>query len=424
MSIKKLGSVSKIRRGASPRPIDDPKYFGGDVGWIRISDVSASNKYLKKTTQYVSELGEKNSVRVNKGDLILTICGTVGRPIIIDIPACIHDGFVQIYDLKDSDSEFLYYNLQFSEDRLKGKGQSGTQTNLNTSIVGDLEIFHPPLKEQTLIARVLSKIDSAIEQTQKLIEKQKRIKQGLMQDLLTKGIDGHGNIRSEKTHPFKNSSLGRVPEEWNALPVFEIGSVKVGRQRSPKYQTGKFTTPYLRVANVFDGFFDFSDVLEMDFTPDEKVTFSVLKGDIFLNEGQTLELVGRNAIYEGEDNKYCFQNSLIRFRSFQTNNPYFCKQVFKYFLDTGKFMDVAKQTTSVAHLGTNRFAEMFFPRPELAEQNKIANTLKSHDDLTNNIQIHLSKLGVMKKGLMQGLLTGKTRVNNLISEKINTSQTF
>lgn len=98
MPIKKIGELAKVRRGASPRPIDDPKYFGGEVGWVRIVDVSASRKYLQTTSQYVSPLGESLSVRVDKGDLIMSIAGTVGRPILIDIPACIHDGFVHLYD--------------------------------------------------------------------------------------------------------------------------------------------------------------------------------------------------------------------------------------------------------------------------------------------------------------------------------------
>lgn len=221
---KKIGSFSKVRRGASPRPIDDPKYFGGDVGWVRIADVTASKKFLRKTTQYVSELGEKNSVRVDRGDLIMSICGTIGRPVIIDIPACIHDGFVQLYDIKDSDTEFLYYSLQFSEEALKAQGQSGTQTNLNTSIVSELEIFHPPREEQARIGAVLSCIDRAIEQAEALIAKQQRIKTGLMQDLLTKGIDAHGNIRSEAAHEFKDSPLGRIPKEWEARELDDIVS--------------------------------------------------------------------------------------------------------------------------------------------------------------------------------------------------------
>lgn len=423
---KQLEEICEIQIGGTPSRNNSAFWDNEKITenfWVSIRDLR--QKSIINTNERLSNLGVKNSNAklVFKDTVLLSFKLTIGKVAFAGKDLYTNEAIAALI-ATNIDNNFLYFGLQHW-DLLQDVDQAIKGATLNKEKLKKLRITVPKdIKEQIVIAEVLGKIDSAIEQTQKLIEKQKRIKQGLMQDLLTKGIDEHGNIRNEETHHFKDSPLGRIPEEWNALPVFEIGNVKVGRQRSPKYQTGKFTTPYLRVANVFDGFFDFSDVLEMDFTPSEKVTFSVLKGDVFLNEGQSLELVGRSAIYEGENNKYCFQNSLIRFRSFQTNNPYFCKQVFKYFLDTGKFMDVAKQTTSVAHLGTNRFAEMFFPRPELAEQNKIVSILKSHDNATNNLQIHLSKLEAMKKGLMQDLLTGKKSVNDLISERINTSQTF
>jgi type I restriction enzyme S subunit len=83
----------------------------------------------------------------------------------------------------------------------------------------------PPLPEQQKIAEILETIDNAIEKTDKIIEKYKRIKQGLMQDLLTKGIDENGNIRDEKTHKFKDSPLGRIPEEWEVIRLGEVAFI-------------------------------------------------------------------------------------------------------------------------------------------------------------------------------------------------------
>jgi type I restriction enzyme S subunit len=92
----------------------------------------------------------------------------------------------------------------------------------------------PPLPEQRKIAQILETVDNAIEKTEKIIEKYKRIKQGLMQDLLTKGIDEKGNIRSEKTHKFKDSPLGRIPEEWEVVRLGEVGEIMVVRP-NPKF---------------------------------------------------------------------------------------------------------------------------------------------------------------------------------------------
>ena len=114
--VKKLGDLSQIKRGASPRPISDKKWFSdnSNVGWIRISDVTSSKKYLNKTEQYLSLEGIKKSRPVNKGDLIMSICASIGVPIILNMDACIHDGFVVYSNLDEKilNKEYLYYFIE------------------------------------------------------------------------------------------------------------------------------------------------------------------------------------------------------------------------------------------------------------------------------------------------------------------------
>lgn len=168
--------------------------------------------------------------------------------------------------------------------------------------------------------------------------------------------------------------------------------------------------PYLRVANVFDGYIDYSDVLEMDFTPDERRTFSLKQGDILLNEGQSLELVGRCALYDGQDDAFCFQNTLVRFRPFDKQCPLFYRFLFKGFLDCGLFMRIAKQTTSVAHLGADRFAKMRCVSVPYDEQLRIAERLGVLQARLDIEMAHTTKLRQQKQGLMHDLLTGRVRV--------------
>jgi type I restriction enzyme S subunit len=114
--VRRLVEIADIKRGASPRPIEDPIWFDehSSIGWVRISDVTKSKKYLNETTQRFSELGVKNSRYVSRGSLIMSICATVGRPIISNINICIHDGFVFFGNLK-IEQEYLYYYLMFIE---------------------------------------------------------------------------------------------------------------------------------------------------------------------------------------------------------------------------------------------------------------------------------------------------------------------
>jgi type I restriction enzyme S subunit len=293
----RIKEIAKVRRGASPRPIDDPKYFGGEVGWVRIADVSSSGKYLKETSQYVSPLGESYSVRVNKGDLIISIAGSVGKAIIVDMPACIHDGFVQIYDIKETDTEFLYYQLKFLEKSLYRFGQSGTQTNLNRDIVADIEFTWLTKPEQTRIAEILSTADEAIAHTEALIAKYQRIKTGLMQDLLTKGIDENGNIRCEATHQFKDSPLGRIPKEWECEKLISFcQKIQDGTHFSPKTDANG-TFKYITSKNIRMGYLDLTNLEFVDEVSHNKIykRCSVELGDVLLtkdgastgNTGQT-----------------------------------------------------------------------------------------------------------------------------------------
>jgi len=185
--VSKLGKVAEITRGASPRPIDDPKWLmiSSLVGWVRISDVTRSIKTLKVTTQKLSDIGIKSSRYVERGNLIMSICATIGRPILTEIDVCIHDGFV-VFGRPEINKEYLYYFLSFIEKDWSKNGQTGSQMNLNTNIINLTEIHFPKNKiEQEKIAKTFSDIDLEIATLTNKLTKAKNLKQGMMQQLLT-----------------------------------------------------------------------------------------------------------------------------------------------------------------------------------------------------------------------------------------------
>jgi len=186
--VKKLGDIANIQRGASPRPIDSPIWYDitSSVGWVRISDITASNgRILEKTKDYLSQQGIAQSRFLPAGSLIMSICATVGIPVITNIDTCIHDGFVGFTKLNDIDKVFFYYKLKELENNFKSMGQTGSQNNLNTNLVKKYPIPLPPLPEQKAIAEILTDIDTEIEALEKKRDKYKAIKQGMMQELLT-----------------------------------------------------------------------------------------------------------------------------------------------------------------------------------------------------------------------------------------------
>jgi len=199
--------------------------------------------------------------------------------------------------------------------------------------------------------------------------------------------------------------MRELPPSWEYRRVDQVGDVQLGRQRSPALMAGPYMRPYLRVANVLDGHIDYSDVLEMNFSPYEAETFGLLPGDILLNEGQALDLVGRCAIFDGPPGM-CFQNTLLRFRS-HTVLPKFAAATFKHWLDRGEFRKLTRQTTSVAHLGAGQFSSMLFPLAPLREQQQIVEILDSVDDLINYSERILQKKLALRKAMLASLTSAK-----------------
>jgi len=259
---------------------------------------------------------------------------------------------------------------------------------------------------------ILDTADQAIRSTEQLIAKHEQAKQGLLHELLTRGIKEDGRFRDTDSHPemFRTTRAGLIPVSWDVASVGDVGDVLLGRQRSPQHQKGRFMLPYLRVANVFDGFIDYSDVLSMNFTPREQEVYGLRSGDLLLNEGQSLELVGRCAIYEGRPGLHCFQNTLVRYRCSEAIIPRFAYLTFKYWLTLGRFMQIAKKTTSMAHLGASRFAAMPIAVPSLTEQQAIVAAFESFERRIMFERDQLAKHRLIKQGLMDDLLTGRVRV--------------
>jgi len=200
----------------------------------------------------------------------------------------------------------------------------------------------------------------------------------------------------------------KAPKGWKILSMGMLGEVQAGRQRNPNITEGKLT-PYLRVANVQDGWIDFSDVNQMPFSSRELPVYELREGDILLSEGQSLELVGRPAVYHNELPGCCFQNTLVRLRPVD-QNPHFCYYVCYWLYVNGAFQRIAKQTTSIAHLGVSRFAEVNAFIPPLPEQQKIADILGTWDEALEKLDALIAAKARRKQALMQQLLTGHRRL--------------
>ncbi len=227
----------------------------------------------------------------------------------------------------------------------------------------------PDLEEQKRIAAILDKADGIRRKRQQALR--------LTDDFL----------RSVFLDMFGNPALKSKVK--NIVKVSDAGDVQLGRQRAPKYQTGKYTAPYVRVANVYENRIDLKDVLSMDFNPSDFEKYRLEENDILLNEGQSTELVGRPAMWRNEVPDCCFQNTLVRFKAREGEvEPYYALFVFLHYLWYGTFASVSSKTSSVAHLGAARFSDMPFPLADYTKQKDFAKLA----DKTYRTQLGLNTL--------------------------------
>ena len=167
----RLGDVMEIARGGSPRPIqnfltDDPN----GINWIKIGDTSKTGKYINSTKEKIIPEGMKKSRFVHKGDFLLTNSMSFGRPYILNIDGCIHDGWLvisNIYQLYSMD--YLYYLLSspFAHSQFSGKVSGAVVKNLNSNKVADSLFPLPPLSEQKRIVRRIEFLEPYVEEYDK-----------------------------------------------------------------------------------------------------------------------------------------------------------------------------------------------------------------------------------------------------------------
>lgn len=179
----------KIKRGASPRPIENYLTASTDgVNWIKIGDAPRYGKYITSTAEKITQQGAVQSVRVYPGDFVLSNSMSFGRPYILNVDGCIHDGWLRLYDFQEeANAEFMYYLLSSSYVQKQYEAfaaGSGVQ-NLNKEIVKKVIVYLPSLPEQDVIAAVMTAMDEEIEALETEWDKMIQIREGVMDDLLT-----------------------------------------------------------------------------------------------------------------------------------------------------------------------------------------------------------------------------------------------
>ena len=403
---RRLDQLGELCSGSTPSS-SRTEFWDGATVWVTPTDLSRlKTSYLHDSAKHITERGLRNcSARLlPAGSIVLSSRAPIGYVAIPTVPFCTNQGCKSITLNSSYHSEFVYYAVTAAVPRLKRLGEGTTFAEISKSSLSKAEVVLPIDKaEQAKIAEVLSTVDRAIEQTEAVIAKQQRIKSGLMQDLLTRGIDEHGNLRSEQTHMFKDSPLGRIPAEWDVT--------KIGDQFVERKERGRTGLPVMsilmNVGLVKRSFVDRR--VETSLTPEQHAL--VCEGDIAYNMMRMWQGV------LGRASSDCLVSpAYVVLRPLESIDSRFAQWLFR---DLRTIHAFCKASKGVVDDRLRLYPKDIFPIPIaipkcLDEHSLIADRLDAQHRAIESSVRGLEKLHLLKRGLMQDLLTGNRRVTALL----------
>jgi type I restriction enzyme S subunit len=271
------------------------------------------------------------------------------------------------------------------------------QASINQTELGRIKILLPPLDEQRAIAGVLGVVDSVIAKTGEVIAKTERLKKGLMQTLLTRGI-GHKE--------YKQTPIGTTPKTWQIVRLGEVLELCQYGLSARFGERGKYRI--LKMDDIVDGVAIPDNAKYIDLDERTFENFKLEKGDILFNRTNSYELVGRTGIFL-LDGDYTFASYLIRLRPKKEIVDSLFLTYYMIF-SNNRLRQLATRAVHQANINATNLQSFTIPIPPLPEQKQIAETLMTVDKKLEFERKEKAKLESIKRGLMDLLLTGKIRV--------------
>ena len=397
---KTFNDFMKIKRGASPRPIESFLTNNADgVNWIKIGDAPRFGKYITSTKEKITVAGAQHSVRVFPGNFILSNSMSFGRPYILGIEGCIHDGWLRLYDFQEADDEFLYYLLSsdFVQKQYAAFAAGSGVQNLNKEVVKKVEVFLPPLPEQRKIAQLLSSFDTYIDDIDVLIDKKKNIREGVLEDLMSANtrLDGFSSdwvtysfadyfsFISNNTYPRDQlSEHGEIGNVHYGDVLIKYGDVLSDNDEIPRLINGSNVKEKDLLRKL--------DVIIADTAEDDTVGKVVQIGDVSIQLVSGLHTVACRPNYRTADG----------FLGYYMNSMNYHEQLYPYI--TGiKVSSVSKKSF--------KETELCIPT-DIEEQKAIVEVMKALDEEIETLMEEREKMVQIREGAMGDLLTGSVRL--------------
>jgi type I restriction enzyme S subunit len=406
---KRLDDFGNFKNGLNKSKED----FGFGTKFVNIGDAYSNTLNTLKLSRVNINEKETEQYRLKYGDIIFVRSSVkpsgVGYPTLFieDKEPIVYSGFMIRFRTKSTaiNWKFLLFSFRselFRNELLKVSTISAN-TNINQVELGKLKVTLPPLPEQKKIASILSSIDEVIEKTTAQVAKLKDLKTSLMQELLTRGI-GHSE--------FKDSPVGRIPVEWEVLPLGDI-VIDKGLQTGPfgsqlhAHEYVEYGIPVVMPKDMKNQSINTDTIARITDKKAKKLDkHKVEEGDIlFSRRGD----IGRCVLVHKENIGWLCGTGCLRVRLGKKINPTF----FASYLTLTNVIEWLNNNAvgqTMLNLNTSILSELPVILPPIKEQITIANTFFSIDKKITTTNQKLSALNHTKKALMQDLLTGKKRV--------------
>ena len=336
-----------------------------------------------------------------EGDILISVRAPVGEVNQADRDYAIGRGLAAIR-AKACNASFLYHALQRWRISLQRVGQGTTFDAVTAKHFAHLLVTLPnDLAEQAAIARILDAVDTAIEHARIAIKRARQLDHCLLHELLERGLGS------------ANCSRRRFPQHWRMTRVDEVATVGSGVTLGKDTSGHKSVElPYLRVANVQDGYLDLDTIKTIRVPVDDVQKYRLEAGDVLMTEGGDIDKLGRGTIWDGQIPDCLHQNHIFRIRANrEVLEPSFYAIVVESDIAKRYFSRVAKRTTNLASTNKTQVRAFRFPiPPTLSEQRQIVEIVARSKSLLAGLSQKETALCELKKSLMHDLLTGKVRV--------------
>lgn len=415
--IKEIGIVTV---GGTPRT-EIARFWGGDIPWMVSGDV-----HLKRVLDVpgrITDLGlrHSNATLVEPSAIAIALAGqgkTRGTVALILTKLSTNQS-IALIRTKDgiAATEYVFYDLEYRYEELRSRSAGDGRAGLSKALIEEVPVRLPSYCEQVKISEVLASIDMAIAQTEALIDKQQRIKKGLMQDLLTRGVDSHGSLRSESTHEFKNSPLGRIPVEWDFRSLAESTSSLITYGIVQPGANTPDGVPFIQTKNLKQGVLNPDELDRTSQTIHAAYKRSAVHaGDVIVGIRAS---VGSIVVVPHGAGEMNISRGVARLSPSTDLRGAFLQWVMQSDA-VQRAIGVETKGSTYAEITLPALRGILIPIPPESEQDKIAGLLDSAASALTRHESELDKLVSLKRGLMTDLLTARTRVTALLELETTT----